>query len=197
MRKQTSQSTTAWRGYGDETPIGKWIRSNESLPSRGSDSAFSVTNTDLTVHGYMQCVDGIGTRAVQSLIRVEFKSHGKLPDTWQLDTLFKEHAGINRGSRGYLVKGSVIINHGIYVCVCSHSTPEESDWISWGRFKPDGAVSWQNISVDVLNGILRFDLHPKSLKRQWLRRHHKKTTVVRVVTTPLGLQVEQELSQRS
>lgn len=197
MPRQTSQSTTAWRGYGDETPIGKWIRSNKSLPSRSNGSAFSVTNTDLTVHGYMQCVDGIGTRAVQSLIRVEFKSHGKLPDAWQLDTLFKEHVGINRNPRGYVAKNAVIVNHGIYLCVCSDSTPEDSKWISWGRFDKSGVVSWRNISVHELNDILRFDIHPKTLKRQWLRRHHKKTTVMKVVSTPLGFEVEQELVYRS
>lgn len=197
VRNRTVQKTTAWRGYGDETQIGKWIRNNPNLPSRSNERAFSVTNTDLTVHGYMQSVDGIGSRAAQSIIRVEFKSHGKLPDPWQCDTLFKEHAGINRGPRGYFVRGAVVINHGIYVCVCSGSTPEDSDWISWGRFEKDGTLSWTAISLDELNNLLRFDLHPKTLKRQWLRRHHKKTTVIKVVTAELGFEVEEQLVQQS
>ncbi len=197
MTGKTKQTTTAWRGYGDETEIGKWIRSNKDLPSRSSGSAFSVTNTDLTVHGYMQCVDGIGTRSVQSLIRVEFKSHGKEPDAWQLDTLFKEHVGINRHAKGYMVKGSVVVNHGICICVCSGSTPESSEWIKWGRFKPSGAVEWMQISIPQLNGILRFDLHPRTLRRQWLRRHHKAEVVIKVTVTPLGFEVEQELVKRS
>lgn len=197
MQRKTSQATTAWRGYGDETAIGKWIRANPQLPSRSAESAFSVTNTDLTIHGYMQCIDGRGERSVQSLIRVEFKSHGKLPDSWQLDTLFKEHAGINRSPRGYRVKGCCVINHGIYLCVCSGSVPDDSEWIAWGRFKHDGKPDWQKISVAELNAILRFDVHPKTLSRQWLRRHHKKTTVVKVVTTPLGFEVEKELVSQS
>jgi hypothetical protein len=197
MRKTTSQTTTAWRGYGDETPIGKWIRGNTKLPSRSSDSAFSVTNTDLTIHAYMQCIDGRGTRAVQSVIRVEFKSHAKIPKSWQLDTLFKEHAGINRSPRGYKVKGACVINHGIYVCVCSGATPEDSQLISWGRFNRDGSTSWQSITLSQLNAILRFDLHPKTLKREWLRRHHKKSTVMKVVTTPLGFEVDHELVTQS
>ncbi len=197
MRKTTSQTTTAWRGYGDETAIGRWIRNNQRLPSRSNDSAFSVTNTDLTIHAYMQCIDGNGTRAVQSVIRVEFKSHAKTPESWQLDTLFKEHCGINRSPRGYKVKGACVVNHGIYMCVCSGTTPDDSQWISWGRFNGDGSAAWQPITVFQLNEILRFDLHPKTLKREWLRRHHKTSTVMKVVTTPLGFDVERELVSRS
>lgn len=197
MLKKTSQATAAWRGYGDETAIGKWVRNNPQLPSKSSGSAFSVSNTDLTIHGYMQCVDGQGTRAVQALIRVEFKSHAKVPDSWQTDTMFKEHCGINRSPRGYKVKGASVVNHGIYICVCSGSTPEDSDWISWGRFKHDGSVAWRRITLAELNGILRFDLHPKTLSRQWLRRHHKKTTVMKVVTAALGFEIEQEIVTRS
>ena len=197
MRDPSRQKTTAWRGYGDETPIGKWVRNNEELPSRSSGSAFSVSNTDLTIHGYMQSVDGIGTRSIQSLIRVEFKSFGKIPDTWQLDTLFKEHCGINIRPCGYDVKGATVINHGIYICVCSGSTPEDSEWIKWGRFLATGIPSWRTITTSVLNSLLRFDVHPKTLERWSLRRHHKKTVVHRVARTPLGFEVEQEITVRS
>jgi hypothetical protein len=197
MGKVTKQTTAEWRGYSDETPIGKWVRNNPSIPSRGTKTAHAVTNTDLTVHAYMQCVDGIGTRAVQSLIRIEFKSHGKVPDSWQIDTLFKEHCGINKTPKGYVVKGSTVINHGIYICVCSGQTPEESDSIAWGRFNAQGVISWRPVTVTELNGILRFDLHPKTLRREWLRRHHRKTTIVKVTEMPLGFSVEQEVVHQS
>lgn len=176
MRRIAHQKTTAWRGYGDETPIGRSIRNNPNLPSRSNGSAFVVSNTDLTIHAYMISADGIGQREVQSIIRVEFKSHGKMPDKWQLDTLFKEHAGINRCPRGYRCKRSTIINHGIFLCVCSGSVPEDSDVIKWGWFGPDGEPIWRVITLSQLNAILRFDLHPKRLTRMWLRRHHKEET---------------------
>jgi hypothetical protein len=197
LRDPSRQNTTAWRGYGDETAIGKWIRNNPELPSRSNGSAFSVSNTDLSIHGYMQAVDGIGTRAIQSIIRIEFKSHGKLPDAWQLDTLFKEHCGINTRPRGYVVKGSTIVNHGIYLCVCSGMTPEDSDWIRWGRFNSQGVPEWRDASLQTLNALLRFDTHPKTFEHCWLRRHHKKTVVHRVQRTPLGFDVEQEITVRS
>lgn len=197
MRKLASQTTVAWRGYGDETPIGKWIRGNPNLPSRSKDSAFAVSNTDLTVHAYMQAIDGAGTRDVQSLMRIEFKSFGKLPESWQLDTLFKDHCGIDKSPRGYRVKRATIINHGIYVCVCSGATPEDSEKIYWGRFKTDGSVHWQSISLCQLNEILAFNLHPKSLRRQWLRRHHKTRMELVVEKSPLGFDVVKQLVHRS
>lgn len=197
MRGVCSQRTAAWRGYGDETPIGKWIRSNPNLPSRSENSAFAVCNTDLTIHAYMQAVDGVGSRSVQSLIRVEWKSHGKRPEAWQLDTLFKEHAGLNRSARGYRVKGATVINHGIYFCVCSASTPSDSETILWGRFKPDGSVDWRQITESELNDILAFNVHPKTLRRQWLRRHHKTREVHVLEKSDLGFTVAAKVVERS
>lgn len=197
MRPTSSQRTARWRGYGDETPIGKWIRNNPDLPSRSDGDAFSVSNNDLTIHAYMHAVDSVGTREIQSIIRIEWKSHGKKPDAWQLDTLFKEHCGINRRPRGYLVKGARIINHGIYVCVCSGSSPEDSDGILWGRFRSDGFVEWSDITLKQLNRLLRFDINPKTFRERWLRRHHTKRTTVEVKRTPLGFDVEKEITVRS
>lgn len=197
MRRATNQRTSAWRGYGDETEIGKWVRGNAHIPSRGKDSAFVVCNTDLTIHAYMQAIDGLGSRCVQSMIRVEWKSYGKEPDRWQLDTLFKEHSGINRCARGYKVANQTIINHGIYLCICSGATPEVSEKISWGRFKSDGGVDWKIVTIRQLNDILSFDIHPKTLSRQWLRRHHKTSEVCVVESHPLGFSVERTLTKRS
>lgn len=200
MHSRTRQQTKRWMGYGDETPIGKSIRNNPAIPSRGTQVAFVVSNTDLTIHAYMQSVDGKGSREVQSLIRIEFKSHGKRPEPSQIDTLFKEHCGIVRkdgGAHRYRVKGAAIINHGIYICVCSGETPPESESIQWGRFNLDGSVAWKDITLRQYDQLLRFDIHPKTLEQQWLRRRHKERTVRIVVRTPLGFVAEQELTTRS
>lgn len=198
MAKSTSQNTAKWRGYGEESAIGRWIRNNPDIPSRGTETAHAVTNTDFQIHAYMQSVDGYGcgTREVQSLMRIEFKTHGAMPCGWQVDTLFKEHCGVKHG-RGYKVKGHVIINHGVFFCVCSGTSPSDSDWIKWGRFRSDGSIDWQNVTPCELTGILRFDLHPKTLRRQWLRRHHKKSVIHKVVEMPLGFEVDEMITKRS
>lgn len=188
--------TTEWREtvpcprcgleVSTESPVKAWIRSHEDLDSRRK--CLCVGDSDLWIQRY-------GTRRHQSgvdrnvmyLMLVEIKSHGRGLETWQRDLLhvvnqllrtnrWKERRDGGQFQPGHPQNARVIYSiiagqkvqlqcYGVHILRLSGATPDVSDWIKWDD-KP--------ISREQLLLLLRYDLHPDSL-RPMEHRSHKRT----------------------
>lgn len=184
------------RLFGSDVPFMAWCRSCSLLPSWSPDCGWVQTDVDTFIHRYLTCVDRQGTREVQPMMELEVKTRsGNLTDS-QVDTYRKKHA-----TTIPLLKwnGQTLINYGVSFVRLEGSSPADSAWIKWGRFKRSSLVeiSWNDISIDQLIKLMRFELHPDTLCASSYRRHHKTAKVMVCEETPLGFVAERELTTRS
>ncbi len=179
------------RIFGSDPDANAWVRKQGTeLPS----SRWVCTDSDLVVHLYKATVDQIGTREVQMLMRIEWKGRGGELTPSQQDTLFKAHVG----TRGvYKVGNQNILNYGQSIVFLSGTSPDNSEWIDWGRFNKNGLVRRRRIDRAALIQLLRGDLHPDSMAPRPLRRHHKTREIQQTRITALGFEVEETVVKKS
>lgn len=173
-----------------ESPMSAWIRAN---PSLASNKGFAVTDLDLALHRFLTYEDGLGLRDVQHLQFVEVKTRGAdLPES-QRDTLYVidqlvrtvgwkhqrgahgrwrgDHPQTTRRVRSH-INGPVWLNcYGVHVLRMDGEDPDSSAGMTWSSVAPSSAP--QAISATALLAVLRFDLHPDSLRPMDKRRHKR------------------------
>lgn len=185
--------TPPWRQYvpcpvcgaqvSTEQPIDAWIRNHSQLQS---DDGIVISDSDKWVHRYAVRTKGQLNRDVQYIMLVEIKTFARKESASQSDTLgivnqlirtvawkFQRDSGrfttghphnVHLVFSSYSGRNVQTISYGKHTLCLSASTPEDSQWMTW-----DG----KRISVDQLVLLLRFDLHPDSMKQNEHRRHKK------------------------
>lgn len=184
---------TRIRYYGSDTPFCAWMRNCKELPSKSDTCGFVATDNDLTIHRYLVDVDGIGSREVRPLMQVEIKTRNGEPTYSQEETyrLLNEF----RGSR---LIGNVYVRYfGISVLSMSGTTPDNSEFMRWGRFSKKGQIIYREISRKQLINLFRFDIHPDNLRRRPFRRHHKTSEIITRIQTELGFEIDAIVVNRS
>lgn len=187
------------RLFGSDVAVMSWCREKArtgELPAYSEECGVVQTDVDAYWHRYKTCVDRIGTRELQLFMEIEWKTRGGELTKSQEDTYRKKHATTLPMLRWH---GQELRNYGIAVVRLSGTTPDDSEWIKWGRFI-GGQVSgviWSQITVDQLIQLIRFDLHPDTLKQNTFRRHHKTGVIHTIEKSDLGFEVVREIVQRS
>jgi hypothetical protein len=180
---------TKRRIYGQDKPMLEWVRENPELPAYSINHGRTVNDVDFLIHQYMTEVDALGTREVQFMIHIETKSRNGEPDKSQADTLFKEHI-MKRGTKR--ISGKQVRHHGVAVLSLSGQSPSDSEVIRWGRFQGFGPlpeITFRQISECELLDLMTFRRDPDTFAEIELRRHHKTQRLIKVETSPLGLEV--------
>lgn len=187
------------RLFGSDKPLMAWCREKGKtgeLPAYSEECGIVQTDVDAFWHRYKTCVDSIGTRDLQVFMEIEWKTRGGDMTHSQADTYRKKHAMIQPALKWH---GQHLINYGVSVVRLSGTTPDDSDWIMWGRFirNNKSGMNWKRIDSALLLRLIRFDIHPDSFTDQPFRRHHKTNTFHVVETSELGFDVEREVVKRS
>lgn len=186
---------TRSRMYGADQPLLAWCRRHKMLPSYSIDFGLAVADVDLTLHRFMTAHDRGGDRLVQAIMEIETKTRGGRCTDSQKDTYAKKHHG---RKPAFTFRGQTIFHFGVSILRMSGLSPDDSEWMTWGRFgKGTDVIHERPISVDQLVLLLRFDLHPDTMGASPFRRHHSKRTVTMTIKTPLGFCVEREHTVRS
>lgn len=181
-----------------ETSFGRWIRNNGKLDS---GLGYSVIDQDYWIHKFKHH----NGRDFQCIMLVEIKTLGMNLTDNQRDTLhmvnqiMRNRRQVKQGfqaGKGIVHVKSLISNkhtllraYGMHVLRFSGLGPDDSEWMEW-----DGK---DRISIETLEGLLRFDLDPDTLKPLDLRLHHLKTEIVLTEKAPLGFLADKTLIQRS
>ncbi len=189
--------TTGWREtvpchrcgvpVSTEQPIKSWIRANRDLDSRRH--CLCIGDSDLWIQRYGTRTHQSGVdRGVMYLMLVEIKTTGRDLDTHQRDLLhivnqllrtnpWKEQRDSGRFIPGHQQNARIVYSviagqririqcYGVHKLRLSGPTPDQSDWITWDD-RPIEPVQ--------LSQLLRYDLHPDSL-RPMEHRSHKRAT---------------------
>jgi hypothetical protein len=177
-----------------EPAINRWIRENPRLDSR--EASITVNDIDLLVHAYRTpCANG-RSRLVQCQMIVEIKRHGAFPSDVQRDsfsilsqylrnrkaTPTSRRRGRHAADLAPLATVSSLCYHrevqarsfGVHLLRLSGECPLSSEWMEWDGGPDLAGTGWKGkpITVDQLEGLLRFDLDPDTLRPMDLRRHH-------------------------
>jgi hypothetical protein len=187
------------RLFGSDVPLMAWCREKGKtgeLPAYSEECGLVQTDVDAFWHRYKTCIDKMGTRNLQVMMEIEWKTRGGSLTDSQEDTYRKKHAMILPSLKYH---GQELKNFGVTVVCLSGTTPEDSKSIKWGRFIRGRAsgMKWTEISVDQLLKLMRFDMHPDSMNDNPFRRHHKTHKFQMVEKSALGFEVERELTHRS
>lgn len=169
-----------------EPPIKAWIRKHEELDSR--KQCLCIGDSDLWVQkfGTRRWHTGVD-RDVMYLMLVEIKTYARDLDEPQRDLLhivnqllrtnpWKEQRAEGRFINGHRQNVRIVYSimagrkvpihcYGVHKLRISGATPDESEWIAWDD---------KQITFDQLLKVLRYDLHPDSL-RPMEHRSHKQT----------------------
>ena len=166
------------RSIPEQDNFQAWVKGHPELDS--CRIGITVSDVDLIIHRFK--VDHC--RDCQYIMMVEKKCYGKEPEDWQRDTLnivgqflrndkktpYKgRRAQVeNRSCKVYstIKKRDIIVKaFGYHLLQFQKTSPGDSEWIKWDKKK---------VTEDVLVSLLRFDLHPETLKSMDLRPHHAK-----------------------
>src|SRR5574343_241043 len=147
-------------------PFSDWLRNNPRLDSR--NYSLSATDCDMWVHKFKNIVDGRADRQLQCIMLVEVKTRLAAVEFAQRDTLGLVNALMRRGDRMVArnERGDRfrVRSFGVHFLQMSGACPTDSEAILW-----DGHA----VSVQQLERILRFELHPTTLVPNPLRNHHR------------------------
>jgi hypothetical protein len=187
------------RLFGSDLPLMAWCREKGKtgeLPSYSEECGIVQSDVDAFWHRYKTFVDNTGTRELQVMMEIEWKTRGANLTASQLDTYRKKHAMIVPSLKWH---GQELKNYGVSVVRLSGVTPENSDFILWGRFARDSdcEMKYTVINVEQLLKLMRFDLHPDNMHPNPFRRHHKTRTFMEVENCPLGFEIARQIVQRS
>jgi hypothetical protein len=161
----------------------KWVREHEELSSRHGECRIGVQDCDTVFHQFMTPIDRQGKRDVQAIMLVETKTRNGRPDASQHDTWYKLHQFSGQKE----IDGQLVRFLGVYCLLLSGTTPENSTLMQWGWFKNRRELHLTTLDdVQALVDLLSFKLHPKTLRRNWLRRHHKTRELAIQQQAPLG-----------
>jgi len=187
--------TPPWREYipcpacgaqvSTEQPFDAWVRLHDQLDS--VKDGINITDGDKIVHRYMVRTGGVRDKTVQYLMSLEVKAFEADMKLNQKDTLhiwnqlirtvhWKTQRDKGRFTADHQQNVAVVYSvlngqkiqinsYGVHVLRLSHGSPDDSEWMTW-----DG----KRIHAGELVRLLRFELHPDSL-REMENRHHKKT----------------------
>lgn len=153
---------TRERIYGSDSEFCSWMRACKDLPSYSSDCGFVASDNDITVHRYLTSVDGVGTRAIQSIMQIEVKTRQGKPSVSQMDTIAK----LNLFADSKQVNGTVVTFFGVFFLVLDGTDPDTSKKMWWGCIPrgetPTDArdLKWTAITREQLIKLLRFEIHP-------------------------------------
>lgn len=187
------QTITRSRIYGEDSPTTAWMRQQAEI----SSFEIVVTDKDLKIHRHLNCVDGQGTRDIQCLMELEIKTRKSVPTWTQSDTYWLWHSTINRCGKLVKIKSQLVVNYGVSFWRLEKLTPEDSDWMEWGRFNEQGKIVWRRISLHEWFKLIRFEINPDTFTPQQFRRHHKTTKILVHERTPLGFEAQRYLINKS
>ena len=183
------------RVFGQDIEFNAWMRACKELPSYSENCGFVASDVDTVVHRYMTCVDTVGTREMQSMTQLEVKTRGGDLTDSQKDTWFKQHC-FSRGVQS--IFGEHTRHWGVAMVFLSNTTPDNSEWIEWGRFgRTKNDIRRTRIDRRQLIQVLKFELSPETLKPNPFRRHHKTNTIIEQKTAPLGFTYYKPVTKRS
>jgi hypothetical protein len=187
------------RLFGSDVPLMAWCRQKGNtgeLPAYSEQCGIVQTDVDAFWHRYKTCVDKLGTRDLQVFMEIEWKTRGGNLTASQEDTYRKKHAMIMPRLKW---QGQDLVNFGVTVVRISGETPDDCEWLKWGRFVRGAAsgITWTDISVDQLLQLMRFDIHPDTMNNDPFRRHHSTKRFQVIEKTPLGFEAERALVIKS
>lgn len=181
--RQTALCKHCGNPTGIEEPWKAWLRSHPGLDS--IRECLVIGDPDLWILKYGTRLHPSGVdRAVQYLMFAEVKSHGVDLEDWQRDQLgivndllrtnpWKEQRANGRLIAGHpqnvrIVKSLIagkkipVYCYGAHLLRFSGIDPASSEWIEWDR---------KRIDLDQLISLLRYDIHPDSLRPMEHRMH--------------------------
>lgn len=163
-----------------EDEFSRWTRSNPRLDS--NTEGIVILNIDRIVHRYKTYISEMQNRQFQCMMFLEIKIHGASLTDAQLDTLDMTNQILRnrrqtptkplRHERGrsplsvYSAYSNGIVNlrfYGIHLLRFSGRGPKDSATIWWDK---------QQIDIETLEALLRFNLDPDTLAPLDLRSHH-------------------------
>lgn len=171
----------------------KWLNAQPGLqPSDG----INATDIDKVIHRYCHWNNGQKCRDVQCMLFLEVKAMGAAVRPNQADTMYHVHQAIttqlfpwqSTDESGRFVVGhpannrrakAVIAGKTVEMKVLGHfclrmsgTRPDNSEWMEWSC-----GPKWnegKRITLEQLQKLLRFELHPATLKPYDPARPHKK-----------------------
>ena len=178
------------RIFGSDVPFLEWVRERSGIQSQ--TDGVVLTDTDIIIHQYASGIvdaqskrEGL-TRDIQAVMGIEVKTRNGEPTNSQQDTLWKWSLTIKDE---FKYQGWTIRNFGWSFLQLSGLSPEDSQSMKWGRFKPTGDILWKHIDQRILIDLLSFHRHPDNFGKRIFRRHHKTQNLWRQETTPLGFTI--------
>lgn len=188
MTPEWRETVCCWNCGADvstEKPLDAWIRGH---PELDSDDGHTITDGDKIVHRFKVRRGRKHDRDVQYMMDIEVKTFARKPSETQRDTL-AIHSQIVRTVRpaeresgrfriGHRPNFSLfkvwspmqkrrvhVIHYGHHLLTLSHSTPDDSEWMTWDN---------KRITAEQLVDLLRFDLSPDTLKLNEHRQHKRR-----------------------
>lgn len=190
---------TRSRIFGSDHSTLSWIRQCDALDSA---DGFVMTDVDVIVHRYMTEVWDAQSqregraRQIKAIMGVEIKTRNADVEWSQSQTLWQLHRTIKK-SLVVEEEQLTIRNFGWSFLRLSHTTPDDSERIRWGRFDDTGRIIWIDITPRQLVRLLSFELHPDSLSPRIFQRHHKTQEYTELERAPLGFMIETKHIHRS
>lgn len=174
---QTVMCPHCQRLHTAESGFGRWMRNHPELKSGDGH-----VSSDLDYINHCYKIDH--NRECQYLMYIEIKTHKSKLSESQEDTLYlvnqfmrndkhtsgkrrKRHLD-NRPDKAWstLLKKNITVRaFGIHILTFENNSPDDSLWIKW-----DNTI----INTDILLQLIKFEIHPDTLKPMDLRKHHKK-----------------------
>lgn len=192
------------RHFGDETPFSSWLRAKHKtgdIPSISPDLGIVFTDIDLLVQCWRKKSTG---QAIQSMFILEVKTRNGVLTRPQ-EAIYCAMQAFS----GQRVFGHKILRfYGCMSLLLNGTSPDNSDRIIWKRFPmtvknkaKDMPCVDQMIETDItesqLISLLRFDIHPVSLRPFKPEvSHHGGRITVRTVLTELGFFVEESIKEQ-
>jgi hypothetical protein len=148
-----------------------------------------MCDVDLVVLQYGVRRDRLGIdRSVKRQMAIEVKTQGSSPDEQQLENLSildartrtvypverdrRGRFGLEHSANIRLGRGSrAVLNYGVHVLRMSGDRPDTSDELTWSSVSDGRLMGERAITLDQLVQVLRFDLHPDTLKPLEPRQH--------------------------